>query len=134
MKPKGGVTLIITVGGGKPPHHGHSNKKKKGCEMIKIPMDALSSADEAGEGVSPEVGDMVGLDSVEGKIAKIDDDGKAHVELHSANGVPVEYAEHDSKKEEEKEADSEEVEADEMEAQEAMLRAAAEEKDEKMGY
>ena len=71
MKPKGGVTLIIAVGGGKPPHHGHSNRKKKGCEMIKIPMEALVSDDEAGEGVSPEVGDMVGLSSVEGEVKKI---------------------------------------------------------------
>ena len=130
MKPKGGVTLIIAVGGGKPPHHGHSNKKKKGCEMIKIPMEALVSDDEAGEGVSPEVGDMVGLSSVEGEVKKIGDDGSVHVELQSANGQPVEYVSHGD----EKKADAEEVQADEMEAEESMLRAMAEEEDEKAGY
>tara|TARA_Y100001938_G_scaffold143573_1_gene216564 strand:- start:204 stop:608 length:405 start_codon:yes stop_codon:yes gene_type:complete len=134
MKPKGGVTLIIAVGGGKPPHHGHSNRKKKGCEMIKIPMEALVSDDEAGEGVSPEVGDMVGLSSVEGEVKKIGDDGSVHVELQSANGQPVEYVSHDAKEHDEKKADAEEVQADEMEAEESMLRAMAEEEDEKAGY
>ena len=59
MKPKGGLTLIISVGGGKPPLHGRSNKDKKGkgCEMIKLPMEALVSEDEVGAGVTPEVGD-----------------------------------------------------------------------------
>ena len=134
MKPKGGVTLIIAVGGGKPPHHGHSNKEKKGCEMIKIPMEALVSDDEAGEGVSPEVGDMVGLSSVEGEVKKIGDDGSVHVQLHSANGQPVEYVSHDAKEHDEKKADAEEVQADEMEAEESMLRAMAEEEDEKVSY
>ena len=95
MKPKGGVTLIIAVGGGKPPSHGHSDKgKKEGCEMIKLPMDALVSADEAGEGVSPEVGDAIVLEAVEGEVTAINDDGTAHVELVSTGGVPIEYVEH----------------------------------------
>jgi len=128
MKPKGGVTLIIAVGGGKPPHHGHSDKdKKEGCEMIKLPMDALVSADEAGEGVSPEVGDAIVLDAVEGEVTAINDDGTAHVELVSTGGVPIEYVEHVSEEEAEEEVDVADVEG-------AELLAAAGEADEKMGY
>ena len=128
MKPKGGVTLIIAVGGGKPPHHGHSGKdKKEGCEMIKLPMDALVSANEAGEGVSPEVGDAIVLDAVEGEVTAINDDGTAHVELVSTGGVPIEYVEHVSKEEAEEDVDVADVEG-------AELLAAAEEADEEMGY
>ena len=128
MKPKGGVTLIIAVGGGKPPHHGHSDKdKKEGCEMIKLPMEALVSADEAGEGVSPEVGDAIVLEAVEGEVTAINDDGTAHVELVSAGGVPIEYVEHVSEEVAEEEADVLDVEGEE-------LLAAAGESDEKMGY
>ena len=128
MKPKGGVTLIIAVGGGKPPHHGHSDKdKKESCEMIKIPMEALVSDDEAGAGISPEVGDTVSLDAVEGNVAAINDDGTAHIELVSAGGVPIEYAEHVSEEEAEEDADVADVEG-------AELLAAAEEADEEMGY
>ena len=128
MKPKGGVTLIIAVGGGKPPSHGHSDKgKKEGCEMIKLPMDALVSADEAGEGVSPEVGDAIVLEAVEGEVTAINDDGTAHVELMSAGGVPIEYVEHVSEEVAEEEADVLDVEGEE-------LLAAAGEADEQMGY
>tara|TARA_R110000824_G_scaffold169507_1_gene346617 strand:- start:63 stop:449 length:387 start_codon:yes stop_codon:yes gene_type:complete len=128
MKPKGGVTLIIAVGGGKPPSHGHSDKgKKEGCEMIKLPMDALVSADEAGEGVSPEVGDAIVLEAVEGEVTAINDDGTAHVELVSAGGVPIEYVEHVSEEVAEEEADVLDVEGEE-------LLAAAGEADEQMGY
>ena len=128
MKPKGGVTLIIAVGGGTPPSHGHSDKgKKEGCEMIKLPMDALVSADEAGEGVSPEVGDAIVLEAVEGEVTAINDDGTAHVELMSAGGVPIEYVEHVSEEVAEEEVDVADVEG-------AELLAAAGEADEKMGY
>ena len=128
MKPKGGVTLIIAVGGGKPPSHGHSDKgKKEGCEMIKLPMEALVSADEAGEGVSPEVGDAIVLEAVEGEVTAINDDGTAHVELVSAGGVPIEYVEHVSEEVAEEEADVLDVEGEE-------LLAAAGEADEQMGY
>jgi hypothetical protein len=128
MKPKGGVTLIIAVGGGKPPSHGHSDKgKKEGCEMIKLPMEALVSADEAGAGVSPEVGDAIVLDAVEGEVTAINDDGTAHVELVSAGGVPIEYVEHVSEEVAEEEADVLDVEGEE-------LLAAAGEADEQMGY
>ena len=128
MKPKGGVTLIIAVGGGKPPSHGHSDKgKKEGCEMIKLPMDALVSADEAGEGVSPEVGDAIVLEAVEGEVTAINDDGTAHVELVSAGGVPIEYVEHVSEEVAEEEVDVADVEG-------AELLAAAGEADEQMGY
>jgi len=126
-KPKG-MTLIIAVGGGKPPSHGHSrDKKKEGCEMIRIPIEALVSDDEAGEGISPEVGDTISLDAVEGNVAAINDDGTAHVELVSAGGVPIEYAEHVS--------EEEPIEEDvALEDEGAELLAAAEEEDEKMGY
>ena len=128
MKPKGGVTLIIAVGGGKPPSHGHSDKgKKEGCEMIKLPMEALVSADEAGEGVSPEVGDAIVLEAVEGEVTAINDDGTAHVELVSAGGVPIEYVEHVSEEVAEEEVDVADVEG-------AELLAAAGEADEQMGY
>ena len=128
MKPKGGVTLIIAVGGGKPPSHGHSDKgKKEGCEMIKLPMEALVSADEAGAGVSPEVGDAIVLEAVEGEVTAINDDGTAHVELVSAGGVPIEYVEHVSEEVAEEEVDVADVEG-------AELLAAAGEADEKMGY
>jgi len=128
MKPKGGVTLIIAVGGGKPPHHGHSDKdKKEGCEMIKLPIEALVSEDEAGAGVSPEVGDAIVLEAVEGEVTAINDDGTAHVELVSAGGVPIEYVEHVSEEVAEEEVDVADVEG-------AELLAAAEEADEKMGY
>ena len=128
MKPKGGVTLIIAVGGGKPPHHGHSDKdKKEGCEMIKIPMEALVSEDEEGEGVVPEVGDTVSLDAVEGDVTAINDDGTVHVELMSAGGVPIEYVEHVSE-------GAVEEEVDDFAEEEAELLAAAAEEDEKRGY
>ena len=119
MQPKGGVTLIIAVGGGKPPHHGHSNSKEKGCEMIKVPMEVLASEDETGEMVSPMVGDSVSMNDVAGEVVAINDDGTAHVEIMSASGMPVEYAEDVSEGED---------------AEAAELLAAAEEEDEKMGY
>jgi len=95
--------------------------------MIRIPIEALVSDDEAGEGISPEVGDTISLDAVEGNVAAINDDGTAHVELVSAGGVPIEYAEHVS--------EEEPIEEDvALEDEGAELLAAAEEEDEKMGY
>jgi len=122
MKPKGGVTLIIAVGGGKPPHHGHSNKDEEGCEMIKIPLAALAADSEEGEGVSPEVGDAVVLDSVEGELVNVDGDS-AHIELKTANGQPIEYVAQEAM-----------AEGEDIEVEEDMLRAMAEEEDEKKGY
>jgi len=122
-----GMTIIIAVGGGKPPSHGRSNKKEEGCEMIKLPLEALVSEDEAGAGVTPEVGDAVSLEAVEGNVAAINDDGTVHVELVSAGGVPIEYVEHVS----EEESVEEDLALDE---EEAGLLAAAEEEDEAMGY
>ena len=70
MQPKGGVTLIITVGGGNPPSCGSSvDSKKEGDKMIKVPMEALVSETEGGE------------------------DGTAHIQIKTAGGVPVEYIE-----------------------------------------
>ena len=95
--------------------------------MIKLPLEALVSEDEAGAGVTPEVGDAVSLEAVEGNVAAINDDGTVHVELVSAGGVPIEYVEHVS--------EEESVEEDvALEEEEAGLLAAAEEEDEAMGY
>ena len=125
MQPKGGVTLIIAVGGGKPPHHGHSNSKEKGCEMIKVPMEALMGQGEDGSDLVPEVGDSVLMPEVSGEVAEVNDDGTVHLSLISANGVPIEYVDH-------KEAEEVAEGNDDLEA--AELLAAAEEEDEKMGY
>lgn len=94
MQPKGGVTLIITVGGGHSPSRSSSvDSKKEGNEMIKVPMEALVSETEGGEGLTPAVGDSVVLDSVEGEVVAINEDGTAHVQIKTAGGVPVEYVE-----------------------------------------
>jgi len=127
MKPKGGVTLIITVGGGKPPSRGHSDKHKEGCEMIKLPLDALVSELEDGAEVAPEVGDVVVLETVEGEVVGINEDGTAHVELTTAGGQPIEYVEAEA------EVDEADVEAGEMAGMEEELMAAAAAQDEEMG-
>ena len=127
MKPKGGVTLIITVGGGKPPSRGHSNKHKEGCEMIRLPLDALVSELEDGAEVAPEVGDVVVLETVEGEVVGINEDGTAHVALTTAGGQPIEYVEAEA------EMDEADVEAGEMAGMEEELMAAAAAQDEEMG-
>ena len=127
MKPKGGLTLIISVGGGKPPHHGDSDKQDKGCEMIKLPLDALVSELEDGAEVAPEVGDVVVLETVEGEVVGINEDGTAHVELTTAGGQPIEYVEAAA------ELDEESAEMDEMAGMEEELMAAAAAQDEEMG-
>ena len=131
MKPKGGVTLIITVGGGKPPSRGHSDKHKEGCEMIRLPLDALVSELEDGAEVAPEVGDVVVLESVEGEVVGVNEDGTAHVELTTAGGQPIEYVEEGM--EVDAEADAAVAEADEMAGMEEELLAAAAAQDEEMG-
>ena len=94
MQPKGGVTLIITVGGGHSPSRSSSvDSKKEGNEMIKVPMEALVSETEGGEGLTPAIGDAVVLDSVEGEVVAVNEDGTAHVQIKTAGGVPVEYVE-----------------------------------------
>ena len=127
MKPKGGVTLIITVGGGKPPSRGHSDKHKEGCEMIRLPLDALVSELEDGSEAAPEVGDVVVLETVEGEVVGINEDGTAHVELTTAGGQPIEYVEAEA------EMDEAAVEAGEMAGMEEELMAAAAVQDEEMG-
>jgi hypothetical protein len=127
MKPKGGVTLIITVGGGKPPSRGHSDKHKEGCEMIRLPLDALVSELEDGSEAAPEVGDVVVLETVEGEVVGINEDGTAHVELTTAGGQPIEYVEAEA------EMDEADVEAGEMAGMEEELMAAAAAQDEEMG-
>ena len=127
MKPKGGVTLIITVGGGKPPSRGHSDKHKEGCEMIRLPLDALVSELEDGSAAAPEVGDVVVLETVEGEVVGINEDGTAHVELTTAGGQPIEYVEAEA------EVDEADVEAGELAGMEEELMAAAAAQDEEMG-
>ena len=127
MKPKGGLTLIIAVGGGKPPRHGNSDVKEKGCEMIRLPLDALVADLEDGAEVAPEVGDVVVLETVEGEVVAVNEDGTAHVELTTAGGEAIEYVE------EAAEIDEEAAETDEMDAMGEELMAAAAAQDEEMG-
>ena len=127
MKPKGGVTLIITVGGGKPPSRGHSDKHKEGCEMIRLPLDALVSELEDGSEAAPEVGDVVVLETVEGEVVGINEDVTAHVELTTAGGQPIEYVEAEA------EVDEADVEAGEMAGMEEERMAAAAAQDEERG-
>lgn len=122
MKPKGGVTLIITVGGAENPSHGHSIKSKKGETMIKIPLDALASDTEDGVVVEPVAGDAVMLDAVEGVVSDVVD-GVAHVEISSVNGVPIEYGD----------APAEEIAEEDMDVMGDELLAAAAVQDEEMG-
>ena len=128
MKPKGGMTLIIAVGGGKPPSHGHSDKQdKQGCEMIRLPLDALVTDLEDGAEVAPEVGDVVVLETVEGEVVAVNEDGTAHVELTTAGGEAIEYVEEAAA------VDAEAEEMDEMAGIEEELMAAAAAQDEEMG-
>ena len=90
--------------------------------MIKIPLAALAADSDEGGDVSPEVGDAVVLDSVEGELVNVDGDS-AHIELKTANGQPIEYVAQEAMAEEE-----------DIEVEEDMLRAMAEEEDEKKGY
>ena len=127
MKPKGGLTLIIAVGGGNAPSHGHSDKQDKGGKMIRLPLDALVSELEDGSEVSPEIGDVVVLETVEGEVVAVNEDGTAHVELTTAGGQPIEYVE------EAAEIDAEAADMDEMAGMEEELMAAAAAQDEEMG-
>ncbi len=127
MKPKGGLTLIISVGGGKPPHHGDSDKQDKGCEMIRLPLDALVSELEDGTEAAPEVGDVVVLETVEGEVVAVNEDGTAHVELTTAGGEAIEYVEEAAA------VDAEDADMDEMAGMEEELMAAAAAQDEEMG-
>jgi hypothetical protein len=86
-KSHGPVTVVIAVGRRKPPHG-----LKKGPNMIKVPLDALEAETDEGDGVTPEMGDAVELEAVEGTVRGIED-GHAHVELTTAGGHPIEYVE-----------------------------------------
>ena len=132
MQPKGGVTLIITVGGGNPPSCGSSvDSKKEGDKMIKVPMEALVSETEGGEALSPAIGDSVVLDSVEGEVVAVN--GTAHIQIKTAGGVPVEYIEDVV---EEIPVDAEALDAEEaaLDAEGDELLAAAEAVDEEALY
>jgi|TARA_R110000787_G_scaffold139016_1_gene252664 hypothetical protein len=130
MQPKGGVTLIITVGGGNPPSCGSSvDSKKEGDKMIKVPMEALVSETEGGEALSPAIGDSVVLDSVEGEVVAVNEDGTAHVQIKTAGGVPVEYVE-DVIEEVPLDADALDAEEAALDAEGDELLAAAEAVDE----
>lgn len=86
--------------------------------MIKIPLAALAADSEEGEGVSPEVGDAVVLNNVEGELVGVDGDS-AHIELKTANGQPIEYVAQEAPTEEE-----------DLGTEGDMLRAMAEAEDE----
>ena len=134
MQPKGGVTLIITVGGGMPPSRSSSvDSEKEGNEMIKVPMEALVSETEGGEGLTPAIGDSVVLDSVEGEVVAINEDGTAHVQIKTAGGVPVEYVE-DVIEEIPVDADALDAEEAALDAEGDELLAAAEVADEEALY
>ena len=91
--------MVIAVGprghhrnGGAPSSHSAC-----GCEeadnnapMISIPVEALSTDTEDGNGAVPEVGDEVVLDDVRGVLKKLDG-GEAYIEIRSVNGMPAEY-------------------------------------------
>jgi len=95
--------------------------------MIRLPLDALVSELEDGSEVSPEIGDVVVLETVEGEVVAVNEDGTAHVELTTAGGQPIEYVT------EEVALDEEAVEADEMAGMEEELMAAAATQDAEMG-
>jgi len=95
--------------------------------MIRLPLDALVSELEDGSEVSPEIGDVVVLETVEGEVVAVNEDGTAHVELTSAGGQPIEYVEAEA------EVDEADVEAGEMAGMEEELMAAAAAQDEEMG-
>ena len=99
MKPKTATIMVIAVSpkghhraiGGAPSH------SACGCEeadnnapMISIPIEALSTDTEDGNGAVPEVGDEVVLDDVRGVLKKLDG-GEAYIEIRSVNGMPAEY-------------------------------------------
>lgn len=123
---------MITVGGGEPPSRGHSNSKKEGHEMIKVPMEALVSQNEAGESISPEVGDTVGLSEIGGEITAINEDGTVHIEVKTANGAPVEYV--TDLPVEEEVIDDMAIDDAAMDIEGDELLAAAEEEDENVEY
>jgi hypothetical protein len=96
---KTATIMVIAVGprghhrnGGAPSSHSAC-----GCEeadnnapMISIPVEALSTDTEDGNGAVPEVGDEVVLDDVRGVLKKLDG-GEAYIEIRSVNGMPAEY-------------------------------------------
>ena len=130
MQPEGGVTLIIALGGGNPPPN--DNSLKKGCEMIVVPIETLVTDTEGGEALTPEVGDTVVLEVVEGTVSHINEDGTAHIELKTAGGEPIGYAENESEAADDAQALGGEIVAEDLDKIEAELLAAAEEEDEKM--
>lgn len=95
--------------------------------MIKIPIDSLITDSEEGGDIAPEIGDVVILETVEGEVISINEDGSAHVELTSAGGEPIEYVEGEVALEDA------EAEVDDMAGMEEQLIAAAAAQDEEQG-
>ncbi len=88
--------VIIGGGGASGPSLSPKNDGKKGCNpMISVPVNALVSGDESGEGVSPEVGDNITLSNVEAVVKSIKD-GRAEVEILAVNGEAAEYVNKDA--------------------------------------
>jgi len=90
---------VIAVGprgnhrnGGSPSSHSACgcDEADNNAPMISIPVEALSTDTEDGNGAVPEVGDEVVLDDVRGVLKKLDG-GEAYIEIRSVNGMPAEY-------------------------------------------
>ena len=100
MKPKTATIMVIAVGpkgnhrgiGGSPSSHSACgcDEADNNAPMISIPVEALSTDTEDGNGAVPEVGDEVVLDDVRGVLKKLDG-GEAYIEIRSVNGMPAEY-------------------------------------------
>ena len=91
--------MVIAVGprgnhrnGGSPSSHSACgcDEADNNAPMISIPVEALSTDTEDGNGAVPEVGDEVVLDDVRGVLKKLDG-GEAYIEIRSVNGMPAEY-------------------------------------------
>jgi hypothetical protein len=99
MRPKTATIMVIAVGprgnhrnGGSPSSHSACgcDEADNNAPMISIPVEALSTDTEDGNGAVPEVGDEVVLDDVRGVLKKLDG-GEAYIEIRSVNGMPAEY-------------------------------------------
>ncbi len=124
---KKGMVVMIAVGAGKPAPHGKSPKDK---DMIILPIEALASDNESGESIAPEAGDSVILDDVEGVVSSVGEDGGIHIELKSAGGHPIAYADAAI---EEQGVEDEVLEESAMDAMGQELLAAAVKEDEEAG-
>ena len=127
-KSHGPVTVVIAGGRRKPPHG-----LKKGCKMIKVPLEALEMETDEGDGVTPEMGDAVELETVEGTVRGIED-GHAHVELTTAGGRPIEYVDMMDEADEPELPEEKAPTDDDMDKMEKLLMKEAERMDREASY